>query len=107
MNLSKISLLSLLLASLGAMPATAALSGDDAGSGDISIETVSNDNALHLLDHLLDGGNHSDLFRSVLQQHASAAQSAKSTMDGHFGSAGAEQPMVFGQLSPANQTLPP
>src|ERR1700681_1250270 len=102
MNLSQRTSLSLLFVSLSAVPATAALSGDS-GSGDVSIETTTNSTALQPLDQLLGGGNNPDLFKAVLQQHAGAAHPAISTMDGHFGSAGAEQPVVFGQQSPADQ----
>jgi len=106
MNFSQTTSLSLLIVSFSALPATAALSGDS-GSDEVSIESVANGTALKPLDKLLGGGNHSDLFESVLKQHASAAQPAKSMMDGHFGSAGAEHPVEFGQNSPASQTMPP
>jgi hypothetical protein len=97
--------LSLLLASLSTVPANAALS-DESGSGEASIETVSR-TAPNPLDQLLGGDNHSELFRSVLQQHAIAAQHSNSTMDGHFGIEGAEQPYLFGQPSAVSQAMPP
>lgn len=106
MNLSQRTSLSLLLMSLSAGPATAAMSGDSV-SDEMSIETNANNAALLPLDQLLGGGNNSDLFGSVLQQHASAGQPAISMMDGHFGSAGAEKPVVFGQQIPTDQTMPP
>ncbi len=84
--------LSLLLAALCAVPATAANSSDD-GPGNLSIETVSNGTASQRLDHLLGGGNHSDLFGSILKQHASAAQPSFSIMEGHFEGEGAQQPV--------------
>ncbi|MFA7060416.1 MAG: VPLPA-CTERM sorting domain-containing protein [Pedobacter sp.] len=84
--------LSLLLASLGAMPAIAAMSGND-GSDNRSIETVSNGAASQHLDDLLGGGNHSDLFAAVHKRHADAALPAFSIMEGHFEGEGGEQPV--------------
>jgi len=106
MNLSQRTSLALLLVSLGAGPATAAMSGDSV-SDEMSIETNANNAALLPLDQLLGGGNNSDLFESILKQHASAGQPAISMMDGHFGSVGAEKPVVFGQQIPTDQTMPP
>ena len=98
--------LSLLLLSFSALPAAAALSGEN-GDGDVSIETVTG-GTLQSLDQILGGGNNSDPFGSVIQQHAGAAQSSISTTAGSsLGSAGAEKPVTFGAQSPASQTMPP
>jgi hypothetical protein len=104
LNLARRTSLSLLFVSLNTVSANAALSGDS-GSADMSIETALNNTSLQPLDQLLDGGNNADLFGSVMQQHATAAQPAISTMDGHFGGAGAEQPTVFDQRSPTGQIV--
>lgn len=104
MNLSRRTSLSLLFVTLSTAPANAALSGDS-GTDGISIEASANNAAVQPLDQLLGGGNNSDLFGSVLQQHAIAAQPAISTMDGHFGGSGAQQPTVFDQMSPTGQIV--
>jgi hypothetical protein len=105
MNLSRRTSLSLLIVSLSTAPAHAALSADG-GSVGVSIETTTNNTTVQPLDQLLGGGNSSDLFGSVLQQHATAAQPAISTMDGFFGSTGATQPVLFNQKSPTGQIIP-
>jgi hypothetical protein len=104
MNIAKRTSLSLLLAVLGAVPANAALTGES-GPDDVSIESAGRGNASQPLDLLLGGGNHSDLFKSVLKQHASSAQAAASLMDGHFGTSGAEQPVLLDQRGPAGQII--
>jgi hypothetical protein len=107
MNLSQRTSLSLLFMSLSAAPAAAALS-DDVGSETVSIETVAHKNDMFPLDQLI-GGDHSDLFESVLRQHAGAAQESISMMEGQSGSAGVNQPVLFGQrqLEPAGRNTPP
>jgi hypothetical protein len=105
MNLKQSTSLSLLLVSLSTVPATAALTGGSE-SGGASIESASDRSAQQHLDQLLDGGNHADLFDSVLQKHASSAQAAKSIMEGHFEGVGSEQPVQFGQQSPADEVRP-
>ena len=92
MNLSQKTSLSLLLVSLSAVSANAALSGDN-GTAEISIEKTAQSTSLQPLDQLLGGGNHADLFGSVLKQHEGSAQPAKSTMEGYFERDGSEQPV--------------
>jgi hypothetical protein len=104
MNLARRTSLSLLFVTLNTVSANAALTGDS-GSAGMSIETASDNTSLQSLDQVLDGGNNSDLFGSVMQQHATAAQPATSTMDGHFGGVGAVQPTVFDQRSPTGQIV--
>jgi hypothetical protein len=91
MNLSQRTSLSLLFVSLSSIPATAALSGD-AGSGGASIESSSPTSAHQSFDQLLGGGNNANLFESIMQKHAKAADPAKSIMDGHFEGDGSTQP---------------
>lgn len=107
MNLSLKTSLSLLFVFFGAMPAAAAMSGDDGLNGDSSIETVADSACLRPLDRLLGGGNHSGLFESVLKQHAGSALHATGVMEGHFERAGADHPVRFGQLGPSDRTMPP
>jgi hypothetical protein len=91
MNLSQKTSLSLLLVSLSAVSANAALSGDN-GTAEISIEKAAQSTSLQPLDQLLGGGNHAELFGTVLKQHEESAQPAKTTMEGHFERDGSEQP---------------
>jgi hypothetical protein len=100
MNLSRRTSLSLLFVSLSTIPANAALSADGAPAG-ISFETSSSSSALQPLDELLGGSNHADLYGSLLKKHESSAQSAKSTMDGHFERDGSEQPVQLSVLAPS------
>ncbi|MFZ4856657.1 MAG: VPLPA-CTERM sorting domain-containing protein [Desulfuromonadaceae bacterium] len=93
MNLSQKTSLSLLFVSLSAVSANAALSGDNE-TAEISIEKTAQNRSLQPLDQLLGGGNHADLFGTVLKQHEESAQPAKSTMEGHFERDGSEQPVV-------------
>ncbi len=92
MNLSQKTSLSLLFVSLSAVSANAALSGDN-GTAEISIEKTAQSSSLQPLDQLLGGGNHADLFGSVLKQHEGSAQPAKSTMEGYFERDGSVQPV--------------
>ncbi|MEI6826481.1 MAG: VPLPA-CTERM sorting domain-containing protein [Desulfuromonadales bacterium] len=91
MNLSQKTSLSLLFVSLSAVSANAALSIDNEGA-EIAIEKTAQNTSLQPLDQLLGGGNHADLFGTVLKQHAESAQPAKSTMEGHFERDGSQQP---------------
>ena len=100
MNLSQRASLSLLFVSLSAVSANAALSGDS-GSAEISIEKSVQSSTLQPLDQLLGGGNHADLFGSVLKQHDESAQPAKSTMEGHFERDGSQQPVGLPELTSA------
>ena len=97
MKITTNAVLTLLIVTISAVSAHAALSEDDGQSG-LSIETTENSPALRNLDQLLNGENHSDLFGLVLNQHATAAQPANSTMDGHFEREGAEHPVAFKRL---------
>jgi len=109
MNLSQRTSLSLLFVSLSTVPAHAALSGNSESSG-VAIETAAESGALQSIDHLLGGGNHPDLFDSVLQRHKKSAQSSKTLMEGHFdGEGSADQLASFGQQEsqrPAPQSTP-
>jgi hypothetical protein len=99
MNLSQRTSLSLLFVSLSAVSANAALSGDN-GAADISIENTKQSPSLQPLDQLLGGGNHSDLFGSVLKQHEVSTRPALSTMDDHFDGFGAPQPLNLPAVLP-------
>jgi len=92
MNLSQRTSLSLLFVSLSAVSANAALSGEY-GTAEISNEKAAQSTSLQPLDQLLGGGNHADLFATVLKQHADSAQPARSIMEGHFERDGSEQPV--------------
>jgi hypothetical protein len=91
MTLAQKTSLSLLMVSLGAIPATAAFPGD-AASGGVSIESSSSASAHQSFDELLGGGNHEGLFDSILQKHAKAAHPAKSIMEGNYEGDGSAQP---------------
>jgi hypothetical protein len=99
MNLSQRTSLSLLFVSLSAVSANAALSGDN-GTADISIENAKQSASLQPLDQLLGGGNHADLFGSVLKQHEGSTQPATSTMEEHFEGYGAPQPLNLPAVLP-------
>ena len=103
MNLSQKTSLSLLFVSLSAVSANAALSGDN-GAAEISIEKTAQSSSLQPLDQLLGGGNHADLFGTVLKQHEDSAKPAKSTMEGHFERDGSERPVGLPALQSASST---
>lgn len=105
MNLSRRTSLSLLFVSISTASAQASLM-DDNGAAAMSIESAANNTALQPLDQLLSGGNHSDLFRSVLHRHDMAAHPTNSTMDGHYEKEGAEKPVLHGLRGPAGKTMP-
>jgi hypothetical protein len=100
MNLSQRTSLSLLFVSLSTVSANAALTGDN-GTEDVSIENSKRSASLQPLDQLLGGGNHADLFGTVLKQHEDSAQPAKSTMEGHFERDGSQQPVGLPELTSA------
>jgi hypothetical protein len=104
MNHTQRASLALLFVSISTVSAHAALS-DETDTGGISIETTAKGIGLQHLDRLLSGENNSDLLASVLKQHATAAQPAQSTMDGHFENVGAEHPLAFTQLDPADHAF--
>lgn len=103
MNLSQKTSLSLLFVSLSAVSANAALSGDNE-TAEISIEKTAQSRSLQPLDQLLGGGNHADLFGTVLKQHEESAQPAKTTMEGHYERDGSEQPMGLPSFMSAPST---
>ena len=103
MNLSRRTSLSLLFVSLSTVSAHAALSADNE-SAETSIEQSVRSTSLQPLDQLLGGGNHDDLFGTVLKQHEESAQPAKSTMEGHFERDGSEHPVGLPSLLSAPST---
>ena len=103
MNLSRRTSLSLLFVSLSAVSANAAMSADNE-STEISIEKSVRSTSLQPLDQLLGGGNHDDLFGTVLKQHEESAHPAKSTMEGHFERDGSEHPVGLPSLLSAPST---
>jgi hypothetical protein len=109
MNLSQRTSLSLLFVSLSAISANAALSGES-GTVEISVEKAAQSTSLQSLDQLMGGGNHADLFGSVLKQHDESAQPSKSTMEGHFERDGSEQsvglPALLSTLSIESASAP-
>ena len=103
MNLSRRTSLSLLFVSLSAVSAHAAMSTDN-GPAETSIEKSVRSTSLQPLDQLLGGGNHADLFGTVLKQHEESAHPAKSTMEGHFERDGSEHPVGLPSLLSAPST---
>ena len=98
MNISRRTSLSLLFVALSTVPAQAALTGDS-GADNTSIEASGYSDALQSIDQLLGGGNHPELFDSVLKQHNKSAQPSKTVMDGHYDQEGSsEARSSFGQL---------
>jgi hypothetical protein len=91
MTLAQKTSLSLLMVSLGTIPAHAALSEDSTSDG-VSIESSSSASAHRSFDELLGGGNHEGLFDSILQKHTKAAHPAKSIMEGNYEGDGSAQP---------------
>ena len=94
MNLSRKISLSLLLVTLGAPSAFAALSGD-AGGNAAGIELSGDDApAQRRLDQTLAV---KVLDETALQRHARSALRAPAPMEGHYGRDGAEAPQLFGR----------
>lgn len=107
MNIVQKTGLSLLLLSCSALPAAAGLAED---GDDVSIETQRSGIVQQPFDRILDNGNTSEIFNSVVQQHSGASSTFSTGAMGGGGSGGlgAEHPIAFGGTeNPQGGTMPP
>lgn len=95
MNLIQRTAMGMLLVTLGAASAGAALSGDADGGGR-SIELVDGNAQSEIFDQLLNLG---ELNETILLRHARSAQPTQTPMNGQYVSEGAELPQLYEQQS--------